>query len=86
VILQGLKLRDYQQRSVDQLRAAYARGVRRILLSLPTGAGKTIVAAEIIRLANLRRPRSVCCSSPDASSSSTRPSRSSRSPASPTFA
>lgn len=51
-----MKLRDYQQRSVDQLRAAYARGVRRILLSLPTGAGKTIVAAEIIRLANLRRP------------------------------
>lgn len=52
----AFSLRPYQQHSVELLRAAYARGVRRLLLSLPTGAGKTIVAAEIVRLARLLRP------------------------------
>ena len=37
-------LRDYQQRAVLQVEAAWASGERRIVLSMPTGAGKTEVA------------------------------------------
>lgn len=52
-------LREYQQRAVSQLRQAYASGKRAPILVLPTGGGKTIVAAEIIRLALTRRTRTL---------------------------
>lgn len=38
-----IQLRNYQQRAVDSLRAAYARGASRPLLVLPTGGGKTVI-------------------------------------------
>lgn len=44
-----LPLRDYQRAALDAVLAAYARGVRRQLLSLPTGSGKTVVATHLIR-------------------------------------
>lgn len=44
-----LELRPYQIRAVADLRAAYARGRRAPCLVLPTGAGKTCVAAAIIQ-------------------------------------
>lgn len=44
-----MKLRDYQERLVHDLRLAIAQGYRRILVYLPTGGGKTIVASEIVR-------------------------------------
>jgi len=40
--------RDYQHRLIENARAAIRAGQRRILLVLPTGAGKTVVAAQII--------------------------------------
>lgn len=43
-------LRPYQQESVDKCRLAAAKH-KRVLLQLPTGGGKTTIAAEIIRLA-----------------------------------
>lgn len=46
-----MQLRDYQQRAIDDLRAAYSDGRRAPCLVLPTGAGKTVVAAAIIRSA-----------------------------------
>src|SRR5690349_19849506 len=46
-----LTLRPYQLRAIDDLRAAFRRGRRAPCLVLPTGGGKTIVAAEIIRSA-----------------------------------
>lgn len=45
------ELRDYQQRAIDRLRASLASGKKRPVLMAPTGAGKTVVAASIIRSA-----------------------------------
>lgn len=41
-------LRPYQLAAVEQIRAALRRGRRRVLLTLPTGAGKTLTAASMI--------------------------------------
>jgi superfamily II DNA or RNA helicase len=42
-------LRPYQQQAVDETRAQL-RTHRRVLIVAPTGAGKTTIGAEIIRL------------------------------------
>lgn len=42
-----MKLRSYQERAIDACRGQYAAGARAVVLVLPTGAGKTIVAAVI---------------------------------------
>jgi DNA repair protein RadD len=47
-------LRDYQQRAIDDLRAAYRHGSRAPLLVLSTGAGKTICFAAITARAAAR--------------------------------
>lgn len=52
-------LRDYQQRAVDALRAAYQRGKRAPLLVAATGSGKTIVASYIIQAAGALGNRSL---------------------------
>lgn len=41
-------LRDYQTAVVKRVEAACATGLRRILVVLPTGGGKTIIMAQII--------------------------------------
>jgi len=41
-------LRDYQARMVQAIRDAWASGIRRVLGVLPTGAGKTEVACDIV--------------------------------------
>lgn len=55
----SLELRPYQLRAIDQLRAAYAAGRRAPCLVLPTGAGKTVVAASIIDGATKRGNRTL---------------------------
>lgn len=50
-------LRDYQTRAIADLRAAYSAGKRAPVLVLPTGGGKTVIAAEIIRAARARNRR-----------------------------
>lgn len=45
----ALKLRDYQTEAIGALFAAWTAGMRRPALVLPTGAGKTVVFAELIR-------------------------------------
>lgn len=47
-----LPLRPYQQQALDAVAEAEARGVRRQLVVLPTGSGKTVVLATLVH----RRP------------------------------
>ena len=47
-------LRPYQREAVEAVLSARRRGVRRMLVCLPTGAGKTVVFAQLARLA--KRP------------------------------
>src|SRR5262245_423600 len=43
-----LVLRDYQDEAITAVAAAFRRGVRRQLIHLPTGTGKTIVFGSLI--------------------------------------
>jgi superfamily II DNA or RNA helicase len=49
-----ITLRPYQGQAIDELREAFAKGHKRVVLCLPTGAGKTVVFSEMVRLANER--------------------------------
>jgi ATP-dependent helicase IRC3 len=44
-------LRPYQREAIDAVLAARRRGVRRMLVCLPTGAGKTVIFSQLARLA-----------------------------------
>lgn len=50
-------LRPYQRAAIEQLREKMACGLRRLLLVIPTGGGKTTVAAEMIHGAVARGRR-----------------------------
>ncbi|TGD94292.1 DEAD/DEAH box helicase [Methylobacterium nonmethylotrophicum] len=49
-------LRSYQRASLDALQADWARGGRNGLIVLPTGAGKSLVIATLVRETLLRDP------------------------------
>lgn len=57
-VIESLDLRPYQLDALDRLRAHLTAGKRRIVLVCPTGGGKTIVAAAMVRSA-VARGRSV---------------------------
>jgi ATP-dependent helicase IRC3 len=44
-----IEIRPYQQEALDAIVAAELRGIRRPLLALPTGTGKTVVFAHLIQ-------------------------------------
>ena len=46
-----IRLRDYQADAIEELRRRMRAGQRRIMLCAPTGAGKTVCAAEMLRAA-----------------------------------
>lgn len=50
-------LRDYQTQAIDSLRMSLAAGKKRPVLMAPTGAGKTVIAAAIIRMAREKGKR-----------------------------
>lgn len=50
-------LRDYQQRGVDDIRAAFRAGVARACFTMPTGAGKTILFSYMVAGAAARGKR-----------------------------
>lgn len=56
-------LRPHQERAIEMLRQSLAKGNKRVVLQLPTGAGKTRVAAEIV-LGARAKLRSVCFTAP----------------------
>jgi superfamily II DNA or RNA helicase len=56
-------LRDHQRLAMSLLRNSYLAGHRRTVLELPTGAGKTRIAAEIVNGALIRGKR-VCFTVP----------------------
>jgi superfamily II DNA or RNA helicase len=43
-----LELRPYQVDSIARARELMRGGVRRLLIAAPTGAGKTVIGADII--------------------------------------
>lgn len=52
-------LRPYQREAVDCIRAYFSRGARSILLTMPTGAGKTVVFSSIASGAHAMKTRTV---------------------------
>lgn len=52
-----MELRPYQTASIDSLRANLCRGIRRQLLVVPTGGGKTVIAASLVRAATAKGSR-----------------------------
>src|SRR5438128_862399 len=44
-----LPLRDYQRKALDAMHAAEREGITRQLIAMPTGSGKTALAAHLIR-------------------------------------
>lgn len=46
-----MELYSYQKQAIEDLRKAFAKGAKRVVLCLPTGAGKSIVFTEMVRLA-----------------------------------
>lgn len=53
-----IKLRDYQTEIIEKIESALAgEKAQRILVVLPTGSGKTVIAAELIRRAIDRNER-----------------------------
>jgi DNA repair protein RadD len=42
-------VRDYQQQAIREVEAQYAQGKRSVLLTMPTGSGKTYTASQIIQ-------------------------------------
>ena len=43
----AMALRDYQQEAITAITAAWLSGIRRPMIALPTGSGKTIVFAHL---------------------------------------
>ena len=52
-----MELRDYQQQAVDDIRAAFAQGHRKVIFQLPTGGGKTPIVSHIIKQVHGRKLR-----------------------------
>lgn len=52
-------LRSYQNDIIEQVRQAIRSGYRKILVVVPTGGGKTVIAAQIVKLAAEKFHRSM---------------------------
>ncbi len=50
-----IALRPYQTAILDQARAAMRRGVRSLILEAPTGSGKTLLTAHMLKTAQTKR-------------------------------
>lgn len=50
-----MDLRPYQRECLESILAGYRRGLRRVLVSLPTGTGKTVVFANLPKFLKMKR-------------------------------
>ena len=55
------ELRDYQDTAIFKLRQSLGAGKKRPVVQMPTGAGKTVVAAEIINMALAKGKKVMFC-------------------------
>jgi DNA repair protein RadD len=44
-----VSLRDYQTLGLDQIRAQFKKKIRKVMLKLPTGGGKTVIFSEVLK-------------------------------------
>ena len=49
-----MQLRDYQNSAISNVRKSFQAKYRSVLLTLPTGAGKTVIFSQITKLAELK--------------------------------
>ena len=54
-------LRAHQVQAISLVRESIKQGNRKVMVALPTGAGKTVIAAEIIRQARAKGKRVIFC-------------------------
>jgi superfamily II DNA or RNA helicase len=47
----SVTLRPYQREAIEAVLAARRNGIRRMVVCLPTGSGKTVIFSELARLA-----------------------------------
>lgn len=52
-------LRPYQQKGLDDIRAYYASGERKVLLHLATGGGKTLIFSEVLKGCHRKKKRAI---------------------------
>jgi len=54
-----MKARPYQAAALDEIRSLYAQGTKKVLLWLPTGAGKTFCFCDILKSAHKKGKRAI---------------------------
>lgn len=54
-----IQLREYQEKIIHDLRRSLSQGHKRVILQMEVGAGKTVVSAEIARLASQKFKRTL---------------------------
>lgn len=56
-----MNLRDYQLDTISKIRLALSQGSKRPVVQAPTGAGKTVIAAAIVKMAREKGNRVIFC-------------------------
>lgn len=44
-----MSLRPYQKKGLEEIKAHYRNGIKKVLLHMPTGSGKTVVFSEVLK-------------------------------------
>lgn len=47
-------LRDYQQKAVEEIRTHYKRGIKKVMLHMATGSGKTVIFSHVMKSTALK--------------------------------
>jgi len=54
-----MNLRPYQTKAIEEIRRKFARGIRRVLLHLSTGGGKTVIFCQILKGVKERNKKAI---------------------------